>query len=107
MKIDKRKLMKGIQQRWDSPQKLLEYMLDFEKQIDLEKETIARNILLEDIKNYSIAVAYTLNYKYGFGRKRLPGVMEEIMKTFDCFTSGHLNIEDCKSELDRAGVVIK
>jgi len=105
--MDKRKMIREIRKRWDSPEKLLDYMLDFEKQVDLDREIIAKNILLEDIKNYSIAVAYTLNYKYGFGKKRLPGVMEEIMKTFDCFTSGHLNVEDCKSELDRAGVVIK
>lgn len=105
--MDKRKMIREIRKKWDSPEKLLDYMLSFEKQVDLDREIIAKNILLEDIKNYSIAVAYTLNYKYGFGKKRLPGVMEEIMKTFDCFTSGHLNIEDCKSELDRAGVVIK
>lgn len=105
--MDKRKMIREIRKKWDSPEKLLDYMLSFEKQVDLDREIIAKNILLEDIKNYSIAVAYTLNYKYGFGKKRLPGVMEEIMKTFDCFTSGHLNVEDCKSELDRAGVVIK
>lgn len=105
--MDKRKMIREIRKKWDSPEKLLDYMLEFEKQVDLDREIIAKSILLEDIRNYSIAVAYTLNYKYGFGKKRLPGVMEEIMKTFDCFTSGHLNIEDCKSELDRAGVVIK
>lgn len=105
--MDKRKMIREIRKKWDSPEKLLDYMLSFEKQIDLDREIIAKNILLEDIKNYSIAVAYTLNYKYGFGRKRLPNVMEEIMKTFDCFTSGHLSIDDCKSELEKAGVVIK
>ena len=58
--MDKRKMIREIRKKWDSPEKLLDYMLSFEKQVDLDREIIAKNILLEDIKNYSIAVAISM-----------------------------------------------
>lgn len=107
MKVDKRKTLREIRKRWDSPEKLLKYLLEFEEQENVEREIQRKATMKETALNYSIAVAYTLNYKYGFGRKRLPEVLEQIMYTFDCFTSGHLNLEDCISELEKVGVRIK
>lgn len=107
MKVDKRKTLREIRKRWDEPEKLLNYLLEFEKQEDIDREVIRKAALKETALNYSIAVAYTLNYKYGFGRKRLPEVLEQIMYTFDCFISGHLNLEDCISELEKIGIKIK
>lgn len=106
MKIDKRKILREIRKKWDEPEKLLEFLLNFENQEDIEREIIRKKTMEETAKNYSIALAYTLNYKFGFGKKRLPEVMDEIFKTFDFFISGHLNLEDCKNELKRVGIKI-
>ena len=106
MKIDKRKVLREIRKKLDDPQRLLEFLLDFEKQEENERELIRSASMKETAKNYSIALAYTLNYKYGFGKKRLPEMLEQIMYTFDCFISGHLNLEDCEKELERVGIKI-
>lgn len=107
MKLDKRKALREIQKRWDKPEKLLEYLLEFERQEETDRELIRKATMKETALNYSIAVAYTLNYKYGFGKKRLPEVIKQIMYTFDCFISGHLNLQDCISELEKIGVNVK
>mgnify|MGYP001623649252 CR=1 FL=1 len=106
MKIDKRKILREIRKKWDEPEKLLEFLLNFENQEGVEREIIRKKTMEETAKNYSIALAYTLNYKYGFGKKRLPEMLEQIMYTFDCFISGHLNLEDCEKELERVGIKI-
>lgn len=106
MKVDKRRMLREIRKKWDEPEKLLDYMLDFQKQLDLEEELIRKQERKETADCYSVALAYTLNYKYGFGKQRLPKVMEDIMYTFSCFTSEHLSLEDCRQELERVGVHI-
>lgn len=106
MKVDKRKLLREIRKKWNNPEELLEFLLKFENQEDIERDILTKKTMEETAKNYSIALAYTLNYKYGFGKKRLPKVMDEIAKTFDCFTSGHLDINDCVKELERVGIRI-
>jgi len=107
MKIDKRKALKEIRKKWENPEKLLEYILEIDKQEELDREIFRKAITKETAYNYSVALAYTLNYKFGFGRKRLPEMLEAIMYTFDCFISGHLNIQDCESELEKVGIKIK
>ena len=106
MKIDKRKVLREIRKKWDEPEKLLEFLINFENQEDVEREIIRKKTMEETAKNYSIALAYTLNYKFGFGKKRLPKVMDEIFKTFDYFISGHLDLNDCIKELERVGIKI-
>ena len=39
-------------------------------------------------------MAYTINYKLGFGRKRLQRIMKDICFEIECFTSGHLKPND-------------
>lgn len=107
MNINKGKLLKEIRKKWDSPEKLLDFLMDYEKQEDVEREILRKRVLKETALNYSIAVAYTLNYKFGIGKKRMPKILDQIMFTFDCFSSGHLNIEDCKSELEKIGIRIE
>lgn len=68
----------------------------------VSKETEDR--ILQYLDFYSIAVAYTLNYVCGFGKKRLPEVMERIWNNVDSFRTGHLNIEDCIIELQKNGI---
>ena len=68
----------------------------------VSKETEDR--ILQYLDFYSIAVAYTLNYVCGFGKKRLPEVMERIWNNVDRFRTEHLNIEDCITELQKNGI---
>jgi CRISPR/Cas system CSM-associated protein Csm2 small subunit len=41
-------------------------------------------------------VAYTLNYKLGFGRKRLLRIMKQIIDNIDCYRTGQLDPNDYK-----------
>lgn len=68
----------------------------------VSKETEDR--ILQYLDFYSIAVAYTLNYVCGFGKKRLPEVMKRIWNNVDSFRTEHLNIEDCITELQKNGI---
>ena len=38
--------------------------------------------------------AYTINYKLGFGRKRLLRIMSQILENIDCYRTGHLDPND-------------
>lgn len=104
--MDKRKMLREIRKKWDNPEKLLEFLLEVDKQHELDLELAYKKGLKETVKNYSVAVAYTLNYKFGFGKKRLPEVMSAIAFTCDSFTTGHLSLEDCNEELKKVGVHI-
>lgn len=39
-------------------------------------------------------VAYTLNYKLGLGKKRLPEIMYHIVDNIDAYNTGHLTHAD-------------
>ena len=41
-------------------------------------------------------VAYSLNYKLGLGRKRLPEIMKTIADNIDSYRTGQLDTEDYK-----------
>lgn len=54
--------------------------------------------------------AYTINYKLGFGRKRLQNIMRAIYNNIDAYRTGHLTTSDydvIKSEMHKLGVKIK
>lgn len=38
--------------------------------------------------------AYTINYKLGFGRKRLLRIMSQIIENIDCYRTGQLDPND-------------
>ena len=55
-------------------------------------------------------VAYTLNYKLGFGRKRLQRIMYHIVDNVDAYNTGHLTPEDFKTikqEMKKLGFCMK
>ena len=60
--------------------------------------------ILQYLDIYRIAVAYTLRYVCGFGKKRLPEVMQRIWNNVDSFKTGHLSINDCIQELKENGI---
>ena len=54
--------------------------------------------------------AYTINYKLGFGRKRLQRIMKQIYNNIDAFRTGHLETNDYETivkEMNKLGVCIK
>ncbi len=54
-----------------------------------------------------IMTAYTLNYKLGFGRKRLTEIMYYIFNNIDAYRTGHLTRDDydrIKSEMSKLGI---
>ena len=54
--------------------------------------------------------AYTLNYKLGFGRKRLIRMMRWIYENIDSFRTGHLSRFDfntIKADVEKMGVKLK
>lgn len=55
-------------------------------------------------------VAYTLNYKLGFGRKRLQRIMYHITDNIDAYNTGHLTPADFKTikqEMNKLGFSMK
>lgn len=104
--MDKRKMLNNIKKKWNNPQQLLGFLMELDKQQEVDLELAYKRGMKETVKNYSVAVAYTLNYKFGFGKTRLPKVMSDIAFTCDSFTTGHLSLEDCNEELKKVGVHI-
>ena len=54
--------------------------------------------------------AYTINYKLGFGKKRLGRIMYHIIDNIDAYNTGHLTHEDyeeIKKEMNKLGFVMK
>ena len=69
-----------------------------------------REGMLKAIEITFYLTAYTLNYKLGFGRKRLVQMMGWIYDNIDAFRTGHLTPEDfdtIKKEIEDMGVRLK
>lgn len=98
---DRRKILKNIRKRWNTPEKLLEYIEELDRQEQLELELAYKRGLKETVKNYSYAVAYTLNKNWSYGKKRLPVLMKSIASTCYELEIGRLTIEDCQKKLDK------
>lgn len=50
--------------------------------------------------------AYTISYKLGLGKKRLPEIMYSILDNIDAYTTGHLDYNDYKTiqkEMNKLG----
>ena len=54
--------------------------------------------------------AYTINYKLGFGKKRLGRIMYHIIDNIDAYNTGHLthaDYEEIKKQMNELGFVMK
>lgn len=54
--------------------------------------------------------AYTINYKLGFGKKRLARIMHHIIDNIDAYNTGHLTHEDyveIKKQMNEMGFKIE
>lgn len=74
------------------------------KNMQLSREKEIREALSENVDIMLIAVAYTLRYVCGFGKRKLPEVMHRILNNIDSFRTGHLTLEDCIEELKEYGI---
>ena len=95
---------KQLTKSFDDPKKLRKWIDDVYKDMLLACEAKTEKLMLQYLDIYSISVAYTLRYTCGFGKKRLPEVMQRIWNNVDSFKTGHLSIEDCIQELKENGV---
>ena len=103
MELTKRQ-EKQLLKSFDNPKKLRKWIDEIYHDMisSCEKQTKAAIEQYLDI--YNIAVAYTLRYVGGFGKKRLPEVMNRIWNNVDSFRTGHLSFEDCLQELKENGI---
>lgn len=87
---ERRKVLKSI----NTPQKFseaLNYGLDRQRRDMQEHFDNQKRQMVEIVMTMT---AYTLQYKLGFGKKRLPEIMGAIFNNLDAFTTGHLSKED-------------
>ena len=103
MKLTKRQ-EKQLNKVFDDPKKLRKWVDDVYTEIVVRCEEATNKRVLEYLDIYSISVAYTLRYVCGFGKKRLPTVMESIWNTVDSLKRGYVNLEDCIQEISENGV---
>ena len=103
MELTKRQ-EKQLNKIFDDPKKLRKWINEvYSEMIErCREETEKRDWDYIDV--YSITVAFTLRYVCGFGKKRLPEVMQRIWNNLDCFRTGHLSINDCVNELKEYGI---
>lgn len=65
--------------------------------LEKQKEMYYKQVKEEKMQAIDVILtmtAYTLNYKLGLGRKRLPDIMANILDNIDAFNTGHLTKED-------------
>ena len=110
MKIDKRKTLRNIRNKWDNPEKLLDVLVDMEKQVNLELNTAydkgyneGRN---ETIYAYSVMFWYMLSLS-GYGKKTLPLFMDNLNYVADQMAKGELNLEKMQERLKKYDINIK
>lgn len=103
MELTKRQ-EKQLNKVFNDPKKLRKWIDEVYNEMIMRCQEQTRKMILRDLDIYSITVAYTLRYVCGFGKKRLPEIMNRIWNNVDSFRTGHLDILDCIKELKENGV---
>ena len=103
MKLTKRQ-EKQLIKSFDDPKKLRKWVDEIYDEMIRRCEEMTLQKMYEYMDIYSIAVAYTLRYACGFGKKRLPEIMERIWKNVESFKDGYISLEDCIDELYENGI---
>lgn len=103
MELTKRQ-EKQLSKVFDNPKKLRKWLDDVHNDIINECEIRNKQTINEYLDIYSIAVAYTLRYVCGFGKKRLPEIMKRIWSNVDSFKEGYLSFDDCIQDLKENGI---
>lgn len=92
---------------FENPKKLRKWIDDVYNDMITSCDIQSKKMIDEYLDIYSIAVAYTLRYVCGFGKKRLPGVMERIWNNVDAFKDGYISIDDCIKDLKDNGITFE
>lgn len=95
---------KRLQKVFNNPKQLRKWVDEVYTEMIMKCQEQTEERILQYLDIYSIAVAYTLRYVCGFGKKRLPEVMQRIWNNVDSFKTGHLSINDCIQELKENGI---
>lgn len=103
--IDRRKLLKSIRSKWETPEKLLEYIVELDKQEQIDLDLAYKRGMKETAQNYSLLFAYMLK-KTGYGKKTLPLFIENINIVSKQLEKGELTLEDMQKELEKIGIHI-
>lgn len=106
MELTKRQ-EKQLNKVFDDPRKLRKWIDDVRNDIIIQAENNNKKMIDEYLDIYSIAVAYTLRYVCGLGKKRLPEVMSRIWNNVDSFKEGYLSIDDCIKDLADNGITFE
>lgn len=99
-----KKQEKKLEKVFNNPKQLRKWINDVYNGMIIECQEKTKQMIDEYLDIYSIAVAYTLRYVCGFGKKRLPHVMGRIWNNVDSFKDGYLSIDDCINELKENGI---
>ena len=89
---------------FDNPKKLRKWVDDVYCDMINQSEIHTKKMINEYLDIYSVAVAYTLRYVCGFGKKRLPEVMQRIWNNVDSFKEGYISFDDCIKDLKDNGI---
>lgn len=103
MELTKRQ-EKQLNKVFNNPKQLRKWVDDVYSDMIVRCENQSKQLINEYLDIYSIAVAYTIRYVCGFGKKRLPEVMRRIWDNVDSFKEGYLSFEDCLQDLKDNGI---
>lgn len=95
---------KQLSKVFDDPKKLRKWVDDVYQDMIKKCESQTKDLINQYLDLYSIAVAYTLRYVCGFGKKRLPEIMQRIWNNIDAFKDDYIDIQECIEELKENGI---
>lgn len=92
---------------FDNPKKLRKWVDDVLNDVIIKSENYTKQMINEYLDIYSIAVAYTLRYVCGFGKKRLPEIMSRIWNNVDALKEEYISYDDCIKDLADNGILFE
>ncbi len=92
---------------FDNPKKLRKWIDDVHNDMIAECDKRNKDIVDQYLNVYSIAVAYTLRKECGFGKKRLPEIMQQIWSNVNDFKGEKLRLDDCIKDLTNNGIIFE
>ena len=99
-----KKQEKKLTKIFNNPKQLRKWVDNVYGEMISKCEVETKEAINQYLDIYNIAVAYTLRYVCGFGKKRLPELMKRIWNNVDSFRTGHLSFDDCIKELRENGI---
>ena len=92
---------------FDNPKKLRKWVDDVYNDMINQCEKHTKKMINEYLDIYSVAVAYTLRYVCGLGKKRLPEIMSRIWNNVDALKEEYISYDDCIKDLADNGILFE